>query len=164
MELHSSVFLHHHLRFCSINLCVMKFVKWEISEHYRIILTLFWHWLTGSSKWTNAWNWTSLNVNNDMDFGLNWVWNFFIYFYLQFVLFVLILQEKLVKNRVPEELRQPTGRVIGIIKRKWRQYCGILQPSILKEVSWPQHRILLLHLAFSFCFLLLLFPFPCYSF
>lgn len=90
----------------------------------------------------------------------SWIWNFFLFFNLQFVLFVLILQEKLVKNRVPEELRQPTGRVIGIIKRKWRQYCGILQPSILKEVSWPQHRILLLHLSFSFCFLLL-FPFPC---
>ena len=79
MELYSSVFLHRHLHFCSINLCVMKFVKWEISEHYLIILTLFWHWLTGSSKWTNAWNWTSLNANNDMDFGLNWVWNFFIF-------------------------------------------------------------------------------------
>ena len=48
---------------------------------------------------------------------------------------VSMLQEKVVKNRVPEELRQPTGRVIGIIKRKWRQYCGILQPSILKNVS-----------------------------
>lgn len=22
---------------------------------------------------------------------------------------------------------KPTGRVVGIIKRKWRQYCGILQ-------------------------------------
>ncbi|KAL8570447.1 exosome catalytic subunit dis3 [Nucella lapillus] len=41
--------------------------------------------------------------------------------------------EKVVKNTVPEELRQPTGRVVGIIKRKWRQYCGILQPSIIKE-------------------------------
>ena len=27
MELYSSVFLHRHLHFCSINLCVMKFVK-----------------------------------------------------------------------------------------------------------------------------------------
>ncbi|KAK7114496.1 exosome complex exonuclease RRP44-like [Littorina saxatilis] len=43
--------------------------------------------------------------------------------------------EKEVKNPVPEELRQPTGRVIGIIKRKWRQYCGILQPSLLKEAT-----------------------------
>merc|ERR1712142_1326502 len=27
----------------------------------------------------------------------------------------------------------PTGRVIGIIKRNWRQYCGILAPSALKD-------------------------------
>lgn len=43
--------------------------------------------------------------------------------------------EKVVKNLVPLELRQPTGRVVGIIKRKWRQYCGILQPSLLKEAT-----------------------------
>nr|KAI8762821.1 exosome complex exonuclease RRP44 [Biomphalaria glabrata] len=41
--------------------------------------------------------------------------------------------EKLIQNKVPRELRQPTGRVVGIVKRNWRQYCGILQPSILKE-------------------------------
>ncbi|KAK0045183.1 exosome complex exonuclease RRP44 [Biomphalaria pfeifferi] len=41
--------------------------------------------------------------------------------------------EKLIQNKVPLELRQPTGRVVGIVKRNWRQYCGILQPSILKE-------------------------------
>lgn len=23
----------------------------------------------------------------------------------------------------------PTGKVVGIIRRKWRQYCGILMPS-----------------------------------
>lgn len=31
--------------------------------------------------------------------------------------------------------RTPTGRIVGIIRRKWRQYCGILQRSALKEVS-----------------------------
>ncbi|CAG5119545.1 unnamed protein product, partial [Candidula unifasciata] len=41
--------------------------------------------------------------------------------------------EALVSNKVPKELRQPTARVVGIIKRNWRQYCGILQPSIIKE-------------------------------
>lgn len=30
--------------------------------------------------------------------------------------------------------KTPTGKVVGIIKRKWRQYCGILQRSALKEV------------------------------
>ena len=29
--------------------------------------------------------------------------------------------------------RLPSGRVVGIIKRKWRQYCGILQPSPIKS-------------------------------
>ncbi|XP_058806479.1 exosome complex exonuclease RRP44 [Phymastichus coffea] len=29
--------------------------------------------------------------------------------------------------------KTPTGRIVGIIKRKWRQYCGILQPNELKE-------------------------------
>ncbi|XP_064610549.1 exosome complex exonuclease RRP44-like [Liolophura sinensis] len=42
-------------------------------------------------------------------------------------------EELMLKNKVPKELRQPTGRVVGIIKRNWRQYCGILQPSIIKE-------------------------------
>lgn len=32
--------------------------------------------------------------------------------------------------------RQPTGRVVGIIRRKWRQYCGILQPSLVKGTQW----------------------------
>ncbi|GFR81945.1 exosome complex exonuclease RRP44 [Elysia marginata] len=41
--------------------------------------------------------------------------------------------EAVVNNKVPKELRQPTARVVGIIKRNWRQYCGILQPSIIKE-------------------------------
>ncbi|XP_071951446.1 exosome complex exonuclease RRP44-like isoform X2 [Antedon mediterranea] len=36
------------------------------------------------------------------------------------------------KNPVRKELREPTGKVIGIIKRNWRPYCGILQQSLLK--------------------------------
>lgn len=31
--------------------------------------------------------------------------------------------------------RTPTGKIVGIIRRKWRQYCGILQPSAIKEVN-----------------------------
>lgn len=27
-----------------------------------------------------------------------------------------------------------TGKIVGIIRRKWRQYCGILQPSAIKGV------------------------------
>lgn len=29
----------------------------------------------------------------------------------------------------------PTGKVVGIIRRKWRQYCGILLPSKLPGES-----------------------------
>lgn len=28
----------------------------------------------------------------------------------------------------------PTGKIVGIIRRKWRQYCGILQPNAIKDV------------------------------
>jgi len=35
---------------------------------------------------------------------------------------------------VPERQRICTGRVVGIIKRNWRQYCGIIKKST-KTVS-----------------------------
>lgn len=41
--------------------------------------------------------------------------------------------ETLKSNKVPKELRQPTGRVVGILKRNWRQYCGILAKSAIME-------------------------------
>lgn len=31
--------------------------------------------------------------------------------------------------------KTPTGRVVGIIRRNWRQYCGILQPSNIEGVK-----------------------------
>ncbi|XP_030375855.1 exosome complex exonuclease RRP44 [Scaptodrosophila lebanonensis] len=31
--------------------------------------------------------------------------------------------------------RTPTGRIVGIVRRKWRQYCGILQPSLIEDTS-----------------------------
>ena len=39
---------------------------------------------------------------------------------------------KLLKNVGCSNEKQPTGKIVGIIKRKWRQYCGILQPNISK--------------------------------
>lgn len=39
-------------------------------------------------------------------------------------------------DRVAAAERQPCGRVVGIIRRKWRQYCGILQPSLVKGSQW----------------------------
>ncbi|KAM8705694.1 hypothetical protein ACLKA7_010057 [Drosophila subpalustris] len=31
--------------------------------------------------------------------------------------------------------RTPTGRIVGIVRRKWRQYCGILQPSLIEDTT-----------------------------
>ncbi|KAJ6635843.1 Exosome complex exonuclease RRP44 [Pseudolycoriella hygida] len=31
--------------------------------------------------------------------------------------------------------RSPTGKIVGIIRRKWRQYCGILQPNFLQGAT-----------------------------
>lgn len=43
-----------------------------------------------------------------------------------------ILDEE--KKKTPIE-KTPTGEIVGIIRRKWRQYCGILQNSSLKDVK-----------------------------
>jgi len=34
----------------------------------------------------------------------------------------------------PKE-KYPTGQVVGIIRKKWRQYCGIIQHSLVENVS-----------------------------
>lgn len=39
------------------------------------------------------------------------------------------------KTAVNEKMLKPTGRVVGIIKRNWRPYCGMLSKSDIKEVS-----------------------------
>lgn len=39
------------------------------------------------------------------------------------------------ENASNKEQRTMTGRIVGIIKRKWRQYCGILQRNILEGSS-----------------------------
>lgn len=33
----------------------------------------------------------------------------------------------------PKE-KYPTGQVVGIIRKKWRQYCGIIQHSLVENV------------------------------
>lgn len=43
-------------------------------------------------------------------------------------------EEKLIKEKKKAVERQPTGRIVGIIRRKWRQYCGILQNNPVKGV------------------------------
>lgn len=45
-------------------------------------------------------------------------------------------EEELINSKKKEAVeKRPTGRVVGIIRRKWRQYCGILQVNPVKGVS-----------------------------
>lgn len=55
------------------------------------------------------------------------------------------------ENAMPEESKAvkvedktPTGKVVGIIRRKWRQYCGILQlnpiPGSTRHIFVPAER------------------------
>lgn len=44
-------------------------------------------------------------------------------------------EEEVKLNSMPaKSKRVPTGRIVGILRRKWRPYCGILAPSSIKEV------------------------------
>ncbi|ELW47905.1 Exosome complex exonuclease RRP44 [Tupaia chinensis] len=42
-------------------------------------------------------------------------------------------REQMLKTVVNEKMLKPTGRVVGIIKRNWRPYCGMLSKSDIKE-------------------------------
>ncbi|XP_028655451.2 exosome complex exonuclease RRP44 [Erpetoichthys calabaricus] len=44
-------------------------------------------------------------------------------------------KEKILKMEIQESMLKPTGRVVGIIKRNWRQYCGMLSKSQIKEAK-----------------------------
>lgn len=43
-------------------------------------------------------------------------------------------EKELIVETTKKVERTPTGKIVGIIRRKWRQYCGILQPSAVKGV------------------------------
>lgn len=43
--------------------------------------------------------------------------------------------EKIIKESTGKKDKQPTGKIIGIIKRKWRQYCGIIRANVLTGSS-----------------------------
>ena len=47
----------------------------------------------------------------------------------------LPFQDSMITAKKSKSPKIPTGRVVGIIKRNWRQYCGILQKSLIKGVS-----------------------------
>uniref|UniRef100_A0A8C2KSL2 DIS3 exosome endoribonuclease and 3'-5' exoribonuclease n=2 Tax=Cyprinus carpio TaxID=7962 RepID=A0A8C2KSL2_CYPCA len=40
-----------------------------------------------------------------------------------------------------ENVLKPTGRVVGIIKRNWRPYCGMLSQSMIKEVTGFNYKV-----------------------
>ncbi|XP_068865316.1 exosome complex exonuclease RRP44 isoform X2 [Aphelocoma coerulescens] len=42
-------------------------------------------------------------------------------------------ENKELKTSVNKDMLRPTGRVVGIIKRNWRPYCGMLSKSQIKE-------------------------------
>lgn len=44
-------------------------------------------------------------------------------------------ERAVIASSIGEGEKQPTGRVVGILKRKWRQYCGILKKSDIIQVS-----------------------------
>lgn len=45
-------------------------------------------------------------------------------------------EEEILKNWTTNKVeKKPTGMIVGIIRRKWRQYCGILQPNALEGVK-----------------------------
>lgn len=39
------------------------------------------------------------------------------------------------KTMAADSTCKPTGKVVGIIKRNWRPFCGMLNVSHIKEVS-----------------------------
>lgn len=45
--------------------------------------------------------------------------------------------EKILMEQAPKKIieKTPTGVIVGIIRRKWRQYCGILQVTLNKDVN-----------------------------
>ncbi|KAH8268133.1 hypothetical protein KR026_000560 [Drosophila bipectinata] len=46
-----------------------------------------------------------------------------------------MLQQVQAASAASSEERSPTGRIVGIVRRKWRQYCGILQPSLVQDTN-----------------------------
>ncbi|MCL4130362.1 UNVERIFIED_CONTAM: hypothetical protein GTU68_040344, partial [Idotea baltica] len=43
-------------------------------------------------------------------------------------------EEAILASGVGDGEKQPTGRVVGVIRRKWRQYCGIIKKSDITQV------------------------------
>jgi exosome complex exonuclease DIS3/RRP44 len=48
---------------------------------------------------------------------------------------VLEGENAILKIKEDKVEKLPTGHIVGIIRRKWRQYCGILQKNPIEGVS-----------------------------
>jgi exosome complex exonuclease DIS3/RRP44 len=48
---------------------------------------------------------------------------------------VLEGENAILKSQEDNMEKLPTGHIVGIIRRKWRQYCGILQKNPIEGVS-----------------------------
>jgi hypothetical protein len=48
---------------------------------------------------------------------------------------VLEEENAISKSKEEQVEKLPTGHIVGIIRRKWRQYCGILQKNPIEGVS-----------------------------
>ena len=44
-------------------------------------------------------------------------------------------EKELLSMGKSEGNKQQTGQIVGIVKRKWRQYCGIIRKNEIAEVS-----------------------------
>lgn len=63
---------------------------------------------------------------------------FFFHHHITCEYFILGFAEEIVEKVLKVETKKektPTGKIVGIIRRKWRQYCGILQHNALQNVS-----------------------------
>ena len=54
-----------------------------------------------------------------------------------------------ISSRVPESRRICTGRVVSIIQRNWREYCGVIEKST-KPVSWFHSVVVVMIIFYSF--------------
>lgn len=46
-----------------------------------------------------------------------------------------VLQEQKKRARAKSSKCVPTGKIVGILRRKWRPYCGVLQPTTIKGAT-----------------------------
>lgn len=66
-----------------------------------------------------------------------------------------MLQEAILKRKKAAN-KIVSGAIVGIIKKNWRPYCGVLQPPTIKGVSIIVLKLRIIKLKISNIFLLIL--------